>query len=46
MNANPPTIEGIHWANAYVDWSWQGCGFDQASFSFRDGKLTCEDECM
>ena len=44
----PIEIGSVFSANAYFDWSWQGKGFGQLSFS-RDketGKLTCMSECM
>ena len=43
-----PLIEigSIHNANAYFDWSWRGRGFGQLSFQYKDGKLTCNNECM
>lgn len=50
MDENDPVVDvdGIHWANAYFDWSWKGCGFGQLSFSKdrETGKLTCMNECM
>jgi len=46
--ANPPTVDGVHHANVYFDWSWKGCGFGQLSFNFdRDTqKWDCMHECM
>lgn len=48
MAKNPPEITSIHYASAYMDWSWMGCGFGQLSFSVNreTGEITFMDECM
>lgn len=48
MKQNPPTVNWIHNSAAYFDWSWQGCGFGQLSFSFdrEKNEITCMNECM
>jgi hypothetical protein len=48
MAKNPPLIAGIHSANAYFDWQWQGCGFGQLAFSYdrETDEITCSDERM
>ena len=48
MAKNPPEVTGLHWAKAYFDWSWMGCGFGQLSFDFdqETGAITCMDEHM
>lgn len=47
MDANPPVCDGIHYANTYLDWRWQGCGFGQLSFSFdRENGWECSNEMM
>jgi hypothetical protein len=44
----PIEIGCIHNARAYFDWSWQGVGFGQLSFSYdrSSGRLSCNNECM
>lgn len=43
----PIVVHGVHHAQAYFDWGWQGCGFGQLSFSMdKGGKITCMNECM
>jgi hypothetical protein len=42
----PIEIGSIHMASAYFDWSWRGIGFGQLSFSSKNGKITCMNECM
>lgn len=48
MAANPPTVDCVHWGNAYFDWGWKGCGFGQLDFRFnRDtGEIHIANECM
>lgn len=48
MKDNPPTCEHVHNSTVYFDWSWQGCGFGQLSFSFDSatGKWSCDTESM
>lgn len=43
-----PIVTSVHTSRAYFDWSWEGCGFGQLSFSFdpRPGDLTCMNERM
>ena len=43
---NPPICTAVHFADAYFDWSWKGCGYGQLSFSIKDGVWSCETECM
>jgi hypothetical protein len=48
MEENPPVVTGAHYANAYFDWEWMGCGFGQLSFNLDREKmeLTAMNECM
>lgn len=48
MAENPPEIGGIHWGNAYFDWSWKGCGFGQLDFRIdrETGTIRIANECM
>lgn len=41
-----PKCTDVHSAGAYFDWSWEGCGFGQLSFSCKDGVWSCDTEMM
>jgi hypothetical protein len=44
---SPPVVTDIHWADMYFDWSWNGRGFGQLSFTKDEaGNLLCMNECM